>query len=130
MVIVEDHDGADHTAGYHDHDAGEVGSYQRSLTARWLHAGDHVPKLFVHQFIKYTAALINLTRNYKLEMQKYNRPNLINVLLCIYLHEHCQGHQHRDLKGHLLPGVGREVEPEHSHTEMIISFRKGKKVTS
>ena len=81
MVVVEDHDGADHTAGHHDHDAGEVGSYQRSLTAGRLHAGDHV-------------------------------------------HEHRQGHQHSDLQGHLLSGVGREVEPEHGHTEMIISLRE------
>ncbi len=32
VVIVEDHDRADHTAGYHDHDAGEVGPDQRGLT--------------------------------------------------------------------------------------------------
>ena len=37
VVIVEYHDGTDHTAGNHDHDAGEVGSYQRSLTAGGLH---------------------------------------------------------------------------------------------
>ena len=32
VVIIEDHDGADHTAGHHDHDAGEVGPNQGSLT--------------------------------------------------------------------------------------------------
>ena len=42
MVIVEDHDGAHHAAGHHDHDAGEVGSYQRGLTARGLHVRHHV----------------------------------------------------------------------------------------
>ena len=29
MVVVEDHDGADHAAGHHDHDAGEIGSWSR-----------------------------------------------------------------------------------------------------
>jgi hypothetical protein len=32
VMIIEDHDGADHTAGHHDHDAGEVGPNQWSLT--------------------------------------------------------------------------------------------------
>ena len=37
MVIVEDHDGADNTAGDHDHDTGEVRTNQRSLTGWRLH---------------------------------------------------------------------------------------------
>ena len=31
MVVVEDHDGGDHGAGHHEHDAVEVGSYQRTV---------------------------------------------------------------------------------------------------
>ena len=37
VVIVEYEDGADYTAGHHDHDAGEVGAYQGGLTGGWLH---------------------------------------------------------------------------------------------
>ena len=36
VVIVEDHDGADHAARHHDHDAREVRPDQRRLTARRL----------------------------------------------------------------------------------------------
>ena len=35
-MVVEDHDGADHAAGHHDHHAGEVGPDQGGLTARGL----------------------------------------------------------------------------------------------
>ena len=28
VVVVEDHDGGHHTAGHHEHDAVEVGSYK------------------------------------------------------------------------------------------------------
>ena len=34
---------------------------------------------------------------------------------CHHVHEHCEGHEHRDLQGHLLAGVGGEVEAQHSH---------------
>ena len=37
VVVVEDHDGAHHGAGHHDHDAGEVGPDKRGLTAGRLH---------------------------------------------------------------------------------------------
>ena len=40
VVIVEDHDGADHAAGHHDHDAGEVSTNQRSLAGGRLHVRD------------------------------------------------------------------------------------------
>jgi hypothetical protein len=33
-MIVKDHDGADHTAGHHDHDAGEIGPDEWGL-AGW-----------------------------------------------------------------------------------------------
>ena len=36
VVVVEDEDGADHAAGHHDHDAGEVSPNYRSLAARGL----------------------------------------------------------------------------------------------
>ena len=42
LVVVEDEDGADHTAGDHHHDAGEVGSYERRLAGGRHHATDHV----------------------------------------------------------------------------------------
>ena len=28
VVVVEDHDGGDHAAGHHEHDAVKIGSYQ------------------------------------------------------------------------------------------------------
>ena len=37
MMIVEDHDGAENAAGNHDHDTGEVSTYQRSLAGWSLH---------------------------------------------------------------------------------------------
>ena len=42
LVVVEDEDGADHAAGYHYHDAGEVGSDQGSLAGGRHHAAHHV----------------------------------------------------------------------------------------
>ena len=36
MVVVKDEDSADHAAGHHDHDAGEVSPNYRSLAAWWL----------------------------------------------------------------------------------------------
>ena len=36
VVVVEDHNGAHHTAGHHDHNAREVGADQGSLTRRGL----------------------------------------------------------------------------------------------
>ena len=37
VMVVEDHDGADHAARHHDHDAGEVGPNQWCLRAGGLH---------------------------------------------------------------------------------------------
>ena len=37
VVVIEYHDGAHHGAGHHDHDAGEIGPDQGSLTAGGLH---------------------------------------------------------------------------------------------
>lgn len=37
LVVVEDEDGADHAAGDHHHDQGEVDPYQGSVTGRGHH---------------------------------------------------------------------------------------------
>ena len=42
LVVVEDEDGADHAAGDHHHDAGEVGPNQGSLAGGRHHAAHHV----------------------------------------------------------------------------------------
>ena len=89
VVVVEDHDGADHAAGHHDHDAREVGPYQRGLAARRLH-------------VRHLGGKRCLVRTPELSC-------------CHHVHEHCEGHEHRDLQGHLLPGVGGEVEAEYGH---------------
>ena len=42
VVVVEDHDGGHHGARHHEHDAVEVGPYQRTIRGYWNYLGNCV----------------------------------------------------------------------------------------
>ena len=42
VVVVEDHDGGHHGARHHEHDAVEVGPYQRTIRGYWNNLGNCV----------------------------------------------------------------------------------------